>query len=299
MRIYFALLLTCVLCGGSLKRRSLSGSGAAAAAFVGLATASNDNVLFTAVLLSFFLTSTFWTKYQGRVKAKIDPEFVAASRRDWKQVLCNGGLGALISLIYQWHFDGRRPEDMSTAERRLMTVLVWGYVAFYACCAADTWASEIGSLSSNWPVLITTLRPVPPGTNGGVSKLGMMSSFAGGAAVGLAADVAQWAQYLPAFRAGVLPRVPYIMVGSVFGVLGSALDSLLGATVQASYLVGKCAVSDLPAAKRRQLAEVKVICGRDLLSNNMVNAVASTCTVAIAVGLLSLAGAASPESGRR
>ncbi|KAJ2751116.1 hypothetical protein IWQ56_006931 [Coemansia nantahalensis] len=178
-----------------------------------------------------------------------------------------------------------------------MTVLVWAYVAFYACCAADTWASEVGSLSSNWPVLITTLQPVPPGTNGGVSKLGLLSSFAGGAAVGLAADVAQWAQYSSALRAGVLPRLPYIMAGSMFGVLGSALDSLLGATVQASYLVGKRATSDLSPADRARLGGVKVICGRDLLSNNMVNAVASTCTTAAAVGLLSLLGLLSRRGG--
>lgn len=49
------------------------------------------------------------------------------------------------------------------------------------------WASEIGILNKSWPILITTLQRVPPGTNGGISELGMLASFAGGAAMGLAA----------------------------------------------------------------------------------------------------------------
>ncbi|KAJ2780896.1 hypothetical protein H4R18_003191 [Coemansia javaensis] len=283
MRIWLALALTSVLCAGSLRKGSLSGTGVAAAAVVGLCTASNDNVLFTAVLLAFYVSSSFWTKYQARLKARMDPGFAAASRRDWRQVLCNGGIGAAISVVYQCKFDGRRPEDLSMGERRLMTVLIWGYVGFYACCAADTWASEIGTLSSNWPVLITTLRPVPPGTNGGVSKLGLLSSFAGGATVGFAADAALWAQYFSAIRTGAMPRIPYIMLGSLLGVLGSGLDSLLGATVQASFLVDGRAASGRPAG-----GAGRVICGRDWLSNNAVNVVASACTAAAAAGTLAL-----------
>ncbi|KAJ2162126.1 hypothetical protein GGF46_000868 [Coemansia sp. RSA 552] len=288
MRLLFAVLLTCALCLGSLHKRSLSGSGALAAAFVGLATASNDNLLFTAVLLAFFLSSSFWTKYQARLKGRMDPGFAAASRRDWRQVLCNGGIGSLISIVYQFYFDGRHPTDLGVGERQLMTALVWAYVGFYACCAADTWASEIGSLSSDWPLLITTLREVPPGTNGGVSRLGLLSSFAGGAAVGLAADAALWIQYFSAIRSGALPRIPYIMLGSLLGILGSVLDSLLGATMQASYLVGRRIVSDLSAEDARKLEDVKLVSGKDILSNNMVNVLSSACTAAMAAGLLAL-----------
>ncbi|KAJ2334203.1 hypothetical protein GGI00_001962 [Coemansia sp. RSA 2681] len=286
MRTYFAILLTAALCLVSLRRQSLSGSGALAAAFVGLSTASNDNILFTAVLLVFFVSSSYWTKYQARAKARLDPSYAKASRRNWKQVLCNGGVGAVISIVYQYNFDGRRPEDMSLEERKLVTLLIWGYIGFYACCAADTWASELGTLSSDWPVLITTLKQVPPGTNGGVSKLGILASFAGGALIGLTADVALWIQYFGAYRSGALPKIPYNMLGSLFGTLGSLIDSLLGATAQASYAVEKRVVSDLSASKLRQLKGAAVlVAGRDILSNNMVNVVASVSTMAIAIVL--------------
>ncbi|KAJ2750558.1 hypothetical protein GGI19_005037 [Coemansia pectinata] len=283
MRTYFAILLTAALCLISLRRQSLSGSGAIAAAVVGLSTASNDNILFTVVLLAFFVSSSYWTKYQARAKAKLDPCYNKASRRNWKQVLCNGGVGAVISIIYQYNFDGRRPEEMSLEERKLMTLLIWGYIGFYSCCAADTWASELGTLSSDWPVLITTLKQVPPGTNGGVSKLGVLASFAGGALIGLAADVTLWIQYFGAYRSGALPKIPYNMLGSVFGTLGSLIDSLLGATMQASYAVDKRVASDISANELKQLKGAVLVAGRDILSNNMVNVVASVSTVAIAI----------------
>ncbi|KAJ2022581.1 hypothetical protein IWW57_003368 [Coemansia sp. S610] len=283
MRTYFAILLTAVPCLISLRRQSLSGSGTVAAALVGLSTASNDNIMFTVVLLAFFISSSYWTKYQARAKARLDPCYAKASRRDWKQVLCNGGVGAVISVVYQYNFDGRRPADMSLEERKLMTLLIWGYIGFYSCCAADTWASELGTLSSDWPVLITTLKQVPPGTNGGVSKLGMLASFAGGALIGLTADVAMWVQYFGAYKSGALPRIPYNMLGSVFGMLGSLIDSLLGATVQASYAVNKRIASDISANELSQVKGAVLVAGRDVLSNNMVNVVASVSTMAIAI----------------
>ena len=61
------------------------------------------------------------------------------------------------------------------------------------CCAGDTWASELGTVlnisldSKQEPRLITQpWRHVPKGTNGGVSLVGFIASFAGGLVVGVA-----------------------------------------------------------------------------------------------------------------
>jgi len=72
---------------------------------------------------------------------------------------------------------------------------------------------------------------VPKGTNGGVSFAGLLVSFGGGLAVGLG-------YYLGVIIGGSahLDNAPnqlfLILLGGVAGLIGSLIDSMLGATVQ-------------------------------------------------------------------
>ena len=101
----------------------------------------------------------------------------------------------------------------------------------FACCLGDTLASELGILSSSPPVLITTLKTVPAGTNGGISVGGTIASGIGGCIVGLVQFVslvvensvcrAEWTRLLPTL----------IGWGSAAGIFGSTVcDRLVSAT---------------------------------------------------------------------
>lgn len=59
--------------------------------------------------------------------------------------------------------------------------LLVGFAASFSAKLADTFGSEIGKHWGRTTVLITTLRPVPPGTEGAISAEGTAASVVGGA----------------------------------------------------------------------------------------------------------------------
>ena len=59
--------------------------------------------------------------------------------------------------------------------------LLIGFAASFSAKLADTCGSEIGKRWGRTTLLITTLRPVPPGTEGAISAEGTAASLVGGA----------------------------------------------------------------------------------------------------------------------
>jgi uncharacterized protein (TIGR00297 family) len=158
----------------------LTRGGAAAALAVGLATLYGFGWRGMALLLAFFISGSVLTAGGGQRRAR--------------QVVANGGVAALAALAGSWP----------------------AFAGAIAAATADTWATEVGRFSRHPPRLISTWRPVPAGTDGGITLLGTVGGMVGAA-----------------FIAGLSVAVGR-PVAVLAGIVGMLFDSLLGATIQGS-----------------------------------------------------------------
>eukprot|EP00897_Mesotaenium_endlicherianum_P007889 jgi/Mesen1/7128/ME000369S06442 len=286
-----SVILAIALAHRGLKKGSLSSSGAVAAFVVGAATLT-CGLRFGATLIAFYMSSSKLTKYKAAEKRAIEDDFKEGGQRTWCQVLANSFTATLIAISF-CYTTGWRDFCFDAQRSKWNTALLGAFLGHYACCAGDTWASELGILSKASPVLITTFRAVPRGTNGGVSALGLAASTAGGAFVGLVFYLAGLITTKGCTSDGgggsdvaaagaALAQLWAVPLATAAGLLGSLVDSLLGATLQYS---GFCSEHKKVVSKRGAL--VKHITGLDLLSNDAVNFISALVT-AVAVGGLSL-----------
>jgi len=186
------------------RARSLTSSGAIAATVVGtIAVAAGWS--WGALLIVYFATSTAFSHLGKASKERRTASIVAkGGARDAIQVLANGAMFAAAALVMTIRPDIR------------WIALGAGSLA---ASAADTWATEIGTLYGGNPRSILTWRSVPVGTSGGVSAIGTLAALSGAVFIGLV---------VAAF--GSTPIVARsVMIG---GVAGALIDSLLGATIQ-------------------------------------------------------------------
>ncbi len=190
------------------RRKSLTPDGALAAAFTGLWVLWWAGPLWLLPLFFFFISSTLL----GRLnKYKTDAADAKHGQpRDYRQVLCNGGIYALLAI---W-MPGPLRETALTA----MTLSL-------AVSTADTWSSEIGQYFRQKTVDIWRWQPVPVGLSGGVSVAGTAGGFAGA----LAMAILGYALAPDHFD------LKWMLLVTAGGFAGMLLDSLLGATLQARY----------------------------------------------------------------
>jgi len=148
-------------------------------------------------------------------------------------------------------------------------------LAHYATCLADTLSSEMGILSTMQPSLvIAPWIKVPPGTNGGVTITGVVWSAVGGVLISLATIAMDLVSGLD------IPVQAVVIFGLISGILGSLIDSFLGATVQMTLYDTdlKCVYS---IDNIHSKTSIKHIAGLNLLNNAQVNLVSVLVTTAI------------------
>ena len=207
------LAVAAVLAGGlALIGRELGWltfAGAIAAAAVGAAVFVGGGLVGAALLGLFFVSGSLLTRLSHRKRGRYRLDEQSGGRRA-AQVLANGSWAAIGGiLLLGWECGW---------------LILTGSLA---AAQADTWATELGAFSRTPPRLLSSGKVVPPGTSGGITLVGTVGGTVG--AVVMAA------------LSGGLGLAPKIMIASlVGGVLGMMLDSLLGATLQASYSCQPC-----------------------------------------------------------
>ncbi|MBD2502175.1 TIGR00297 family protein [Anabaena azotica] len=129
--------------------------------------------------------------------------------------LCAMGVGVLNAGLFSPSPQSPVPNPQS--------LLLLGYVASFSTKLSDTCASEVGKAYGKSTFLITTLQPVPKGTEGAVSLEGTFAGVVGSVAIAIIG----W---------GVNLISPLGILWSVLAALvATNLESVIGATLQSKY----------------------------------------------------------------
>jgi uncharacterized protein (TIGR00297 family) len=164
-------------------------------------------------VVAYLLLGSLVTKLGFRTK---QAEGLAEGRggaRGPENVWGSAATGAVLALLV----------PLSPASR--VPLLLVGFAASFAAKLADTFGSEIGKRWGRTTVLITSLQPVPRGTEGAISLEGTAASLVGGCVMAAVCRAL-----------GLLGEGPAWLLVSVVALLATLVESLIGATLQRRWL---------------------------------------------------------------
>jgi uncharacterized protein (TIGR00297 family) len=210
-RIILALVINSCFALLALALKMVRPSGAGAGLVVGTAVYLGYGYKSFLMLFTFFLLGSLATRVGYATKARRGIAERRGGARSWREALANTLAGAFFSILV-----------ITTHHEAAFLVAL---VAAFAEAAGDTVSSEIGQWISERAYLITTLRPVPAGVDGGISV--------GGTLAGL---VASSVVVATGFGLG-LCGIGGAAIALTAAFAGNLLDSVLGATIEQRGLV--------------------------------------------------------------
>ena len=226
------LLLCLVLAILSYWFGLLTASGSISAFALGIIIGGMGSINWLLILIFFTIAGFLVTRYKLQEKINKGLQEGKRGERTYKNVLANGLIPALIATV-AW--------IMGVPQETIPAIV---FLSSISVAASDTVASEIGILSDRTK-LITNLKDVPPGTNGGVSTYGTIWALLG--AIG--ASVFGWILLFPENLID-----PLILVPIIVGFLGCNVDSLIGATLERRGYIGKLGTNMISMASGAILA---------------------------------------------
>lgn len=202
------IAVTAAFAVGARLMRAVSWSGAVAGAAITFLLWIAWPPLFIAEFTLFVLTAAATRAGYHRKQ-----QLGTAEKREGRsatQVLANLSVAAVAALLATYVHQ---------------PLLMFGCAGALAEAAADTISSEMGQALGSEPVLITSIRPVPVGTNGGVSGPG---TLAGIAAALVVSGVTVLVRVVPGYG---------LAIAAIAGIAGMLFDSVLGATLERGHVL--------------------------------------------------------------
>ena len=254
LRTLLGALLAAGIAWAAQRARALSRSGAVAATVVG-ATCAAAGWDWAILLITFFITSTALGRVGEERRAARTRGIVAkGGARDARQVMANGGVFTAAALAY---LVSPSPAWLAAGAGAL------------ASASSDTWATEVGALSSARPLHVLSWQRVAPGTSGAVTLLGTIASLGGALVIGFVAALLLWPSSV-------------VVATVVGGFVGALADTILGAALQVRRWCDRCQ-SGTEQDIHTCGAGTRVVGGVSWIDNDAVNLLSVLVGAAVAL----------------
>jgi uncharacterized protein (TIGR00297 family) len=194
-QLLIALLVTAAFSALAYALGMVSRSGALGGLLVGTIVYACLGPRGFAVLALFVVGGSLLTRFGYRSKQRSGTAQEHGGRRGARNALANCAVAVLCAIL---------------ARATGSDLFIVAFVASLGAAFADTSESEIGQLLSRAPRLITTLRKVPPGTDGAISLPGTLAGIL-------------------ALALGLLDTPTIALLIALAALLGTIADSLIGA----------------------------------------------------------------------
>lgn len=212
VRVLLAIGVNAVMALAALALRAVNRSGAAMGFLMGTLIYMGYGYKSFLLLLAFFVMGSVATRLGYARKAAMGVAEGRRGARSWREALANTLAPAFFSiLVITTHYEA---------------AFLVALMAAVGEAAGDTISSEIGQWLSGRAYMITTLKPVPAGLDGGISVAGTL------AGMGASTVVVAIGYALGLCRPGTA------IVALVAAWVGNLFDSYLGATIERRGLVG-------------------------------------------------------------
>ena len=159
-------------------------------------------------VVAYLLLGSLVTRLGLRRKQDLGLAEARGGRRGPENVWGSAATGACLALL-------------CTLPWAPVPLLLIGFAASFSAKLADTCGSEIGKRWGRHTVLVTTLRPVPPGTEGAISLEGSLASLGGSAVMALVT-----------VQLGLIQGSGAWLLVTLVGLAATLIESLIGATLQ-------------------------------------------------------------------